>query len=162
MKLTKSVSQVNELESKLITTLEAGARLGLSPQWVGKLKRDGLLRGEKIGRDVLVYDDSVNEYHLKYPKGRRFNSGRRPTKQNDDTGTWRKSSKSIPLKELKKVMKKAKKLSVPFPKVVKISPVLDTKFVDVKDIVSRKDKSIGARGNGHKSNVGVSVGEGNS
>lgn len=37
-----------------ITTTEAAALIGVSPQWVRQLAADGLLKGQRFGRDWLI------------------------------------------------------------------------------------------------------------
>jgi len=58
-----------------LTTPQAAERTGLSKTYLTKLLRSGTLEGFRLGRDWLVYTDSLDRYlavpHKPGPKGPR-------------------------------------------------------------------------------------------
>ena len=53
----------------VMTTREAAEILGLAPESVARLLRVGALKGERFGRDWMVYRESVERY-LEQNKGK--------------------------------------------------------------------------------------------
>ena len=51
-----------------MTTKEAAEMLGLDFTSISRLLRKGILKGQKFGRDWMVYRDSVEAYLEKYGK----------------------------------------------------------------------------------------------
>lgn len=70
----------------LITTAEAAERLGVTDRRVRQMIEDGLLKGEKVGRDYLIEEDSL-EAAKKRPKPGR------PAKKATDKQTVKKRAK---------------------------------------------------------------------
>jgi hypothetical protein len=50
------------MSDKLISTSDAASILGITIQAVGGLLRRGTIEGQKLGRDWVVYKDSVLNY----------------------------------------------------------------------------------------------------
>jgi len=53
----------------MLTTTEAAARLGISTRRVRVLAEQGRIRGEKVGRDWVLDEESVAGFH-RQPPGR--------------------------------------------------------------------------------------------
>lgn len=62
-----------ETNRKCITTQQASESSGLSKVHLARLLRDGILEGIQLGRDWLIYTDSLEKYlekpHKPGPKG---------------------------------------------------------------------------------------------
>ena len=62
-----------ETNRKCITTLQASQSSGLSKVHLARLLREGALEGIQLGRDWLIYTDSLEKYlttsHKPGPKG---------------------------------------------------------------------------------------------
>src|SRR5947207_15843172 len=62
-----------ETNRKCITTLQASKSSGLSKVHLARLLREGALEGIQLGRDWLIYTDSLEKYlatpHKTGPKG---------------------------------------------------------------------------------------------
>jgi excisionase family DNA binding protein len=62
-----------ETNRKCITTLQASESSGLSKVHLARLLREGTLEGIQLGRDWLIYTDSLEKYlttpHKPGPKG---------------------------------------------------------------------------------------------
>lgn len=62
-----------ETNRKCITTLQASESSGLSKVHLARLLREGALEGIQLGRDWLIYTDSLEKYlatsHKPGPKG---------------------------------------------------------------------------------------------
>lgn len=70
----------------LITTAEAAERLGVTDRRVRQMIEDGILKGEKVGRDYLIDEDSLEAAKERPKPGR-------PTKKATDKSTAKKRSK---------------------------------------------------------------------
>src|SRR5258708_5056165 len=53
----------------LITTTEACEMAGVTSAYIQRLLRDGRIEGVKLGRDWLIYEDSLNAF-LSHPRKR--------------------------------------------------------------------------------------------
>jgi len=51
-----------------ITTKEAAAILGITPEHMAYLLRKGIVRGQKIGRDWITTRSAIEEYEENRPK----------------------------------------------------------------------------------------------
>jgi excisionase family DNA binding protein len=64
--------------AEIITTVEAGRRLGVTPQRIRQYIAEGRIRAQKVGRDYLVDAESVDEFRPRPTGNPNFGPGFRP------------------------------------------------------------------------------------